>query len=483
MTALTKLTLSEARRELQARNIGARELTEACLAQIEKTEPEIRACLSVLAEPALARAGALDRQGPDPGRLLWGLPLSLKDIYCTKGLTTTCASKMLENYQPPYESRVSGLLLEAGAIFVAKTNLDEFAMGSTTEFSAFGPSRNPWDVTKVPGGSSGGAAASVAAYQTPGAMGSDTGGSIRQPAALCGCVGLKPTYGRVSRYGMVAFGSSLDQAGPLARRVADCALLLQAIAGPDPRDATSSNRPADNYLGGPRAGGLVGLRLGLPEECWSAGLSPEVEQSLKAALAKLSAAGAELVPVRIPHLRYAVATYYILASAEASTNLARFDGVRYGRRSAGHRDLLDLYTASRSEALGEEVKRRILIGTFTLSSGYYDAYYKKAARVRRLIKEDYEKALAECDLLLSPVSPVTAWEFGRFAGDPLAAYQMDILTLPVNLAGLPALSMPAGLGAASGLPVGLQLIGRALGEAELLAAGEAVEEVLPPLLK
>lgn len=481
MSELHKLTLTEAAAKLKRREISATEITAACLARIKATEPEINACLTVMADQALEEAARLDAAGPDPAKALWGIPLSLKDLYCTKGIRTTAASKMLANYTPPYEATVVTRLKEAGAVMLAKTNLDEFAMGSSTEFSAFGPTRNPWDTNKVPGGSSGGSAASVAAYQVPGSMGTDTGGSIRQPASLCGCVGFKPTYGRVSRYGIVAFASSLDQPGPLARRVADCALLLESMAGADPKDNTASTRPVDNYASAaPRK--LKGLKLACPKELWEAKLDPGIEQVLKKACQSLEAAGAELRPVNIPNLKYSVAAYYILATAEASTNLARFDGVRYGYRSDNPRDLTELYTVSRSQALGPEVKRRILLGTFALSSGYYDAYYKKAARVRRLIRDDFAKILEECDFICSPISSIPAWNFGAFTDDPQTAYQLDLMTLPVNLAGLPALSQPVGRITESGLPVGLQLVGQAFGEKALFGAGLALEEIFPPLL-
>ncbi len=481
MSELHKLTLTDAAAKLQAREISAAELVGACLDQIEATEPRVHACLTVLADQARAEAARLDAAGPDPARPLWGVPLALKDVYCTQGVRTTAASRMLENYRPPYDAQVVTRLKEAGAVIVAKTNLDEFAMGASTEFSAFGPSRNPWNPAKVPGGSSGGSAAGIAAYQTPGGFGSDTGGSIRQPAALCGCVGLKPTYGRVSRYGIFAFASSLDQAGPLARRVIDCARLLAAVAGPDERDNTASLHPVDDYAAAPPAQ-VRGLKLGLPRELWAARLDPDVDAVLKNAAKALEAAGAELRPIAMPNLRYSVAAYYILATAEASTNLARFDGVRYGRRAGNPKDLNELYVASRSEGLGPEVRRRILLGTFALSSGYYEAYYQKAAKVRRLIRDEYLAALDECDFLLAPITSRPAWDFGSFADDPLTAYQLDLMTLPVNLAGLPALSQPAGLGPQSGLPVGIQLVGRPFGERGLIGAGLAFEEMFPPLL-
>ncbi len=481
MSELHKLTLTEAVARLQARQIGAVDLVTACLNQIEATEPQVQACLTVMADQARDEAARLDQAGPDPAKPLWGVPVAVKDVFCTKGVRTTAASRMLENYVPNYDAQVVTRLKEAGAVIVAKTNLDEFAMGASTEFSAFGPSRNPWNPAKVPGGSSGGAAAGIAAYQTPGGFGSDTGGSIRQPAALCGCVGLKPTYGRVSRYGIFAFASSLDQAGPMARRVIDCAHLLNAVAGPDERDNTASLHPVDDYAAAPPAR-LKGLKLGLPQELWEARLDPDVDAVLKAAAKSLQTAGAELIPLAMPNLRHSVAAYYILATAEASTNLARFDGVRYGHRAKNPKDLYELYVASRSQAMGPEVRRRILLGTFALSSGYYDAYYKKAAKVRRLIRDDYHRALEQCDFLATPISSFPAWDFGSFVDDPLTAYQLDLMTLPVNLAGLPALSLPAGLGPASGLPVGLQLVGRPFGERDLIGAGLAFEELFPPLL-
>jgi len=481
MTELHKLTLTEAARLLQNREISAAEMVGASLARLEATEPTIRACLTVAADLALDEARALDRAGPDPARLLWGLPLTLKDVFLTKGLRTTAASRYLENYIPAYDARVVERLRRAGAILVAKTNLDEFAMGATTESSAFGPTFNPWNPAKVPGGSSGGAAASVAAYQVPGGFGTDTGGSIRQPACLCGCVGLKPTYGRVSRYGIVPFASSLDQAGPLARRVMDCAWLLAAVAGPDERDATSSLRPVDDYAAAvPRA--LAGLRLGLPRELWSAIRDEEVKAVSQAALRALEGAGTELVEFSLPSLKYAVAAYQVLASAEASTNLARFDGVRYGCRAGGSGGLGELYCATRGQYLGPEVRRRIILGTFALSAGYYEAYYQNASRVRRLVRDEYAAALAGCDFLLNPVSPYAAWDLGDFTEDPVAFYHLDQMNLPVNLAGLPALAFPVGLGPAGGLPVGLQLIGRPFEEMDLISAGLALEEAFPPLL-
>ncbi|MDR2724904.1 MAG: Asp-tRNA(Asn)/Glu-tRNA(Gln) amidotransferase subunit GatA [Candidatus Adiutrix sp.] len=481
MTELHKLTLTEAARLLQNREISAAEMVGASLARIEATEPLFKACLTVAGDQALAEARGLDRAGPDPAKPLWGLPLTVKDVFLTKGLRTTAASRYLENYIPAYDARVVERLREAGAVIVAKTNLDEFAMGVSTEFSAFGPTFNPWNPAKVPGGSSGGAAASVAAYQVPGGFGTDTGGSLRQPACLCGCVGLKPTYGRVSRYGIVPVAGSLDQAGPLARRVRDCACLLAAVAGPDERDAISSLHPVEDYAAAV-ARPLAGLKLGLPRELWSAVHDSEVKAVLEATIRTLEGAGARLAELSLPSLKYAVAVYNILASAEASTNLARYDGVRYGCRAEGSGSLTELYVSSRSRFLGPEVRRRIILGTFVLSSGCYEAYFQKAARVRRLIRDDYLKAMADCDFLLTPVSPFPAWDLGSFIKDPVTAYGLDFMTLPVNLAGLPALAVPAGLGPSNGLPVGLQLIGRPFEEKELISAGLAWEEAFPPLL-
>ena len=480
MTALHTLSLNALREKLASGGVTPSQAVEASLSRIAETEPKLNACLTVCEAEARATAVALETAGPAPDRPLWGVPVTVKDVLCTKGIRTTAASRMLDNFIPPYDAFVVERLKNAGAVIVAKTNLDEFAMGSSTEFSAYTATANPWDTGRVPGGSSGGAAASTSAMQAFGALGSDTGGSIRQPAGLCGCVGLKPTYGRVSRYGAMAYGSSFDQVGPLGRTVGDCATLLSVIAGYDPRDATSADAPVADYNAAAGKRDLSGVTLGLPAEYWSEGLSPEVEAVCRSAVARAKDLGAAIVDVSLPHLSYGVAAYYILASAEASTNLARFDGMRYGLREEGP-GLVETYTASRSHGFGEEVKRRILLGTYTLSSGYYDAYYTKAAKVRRLILQDFQAALGHCDALLAPASPVTAWKFGAFAGDPLAAYKMDILTLGLNLSGFPGLSLPVGLGADSGLPVGLQIFGRAFDEAGIIGVGAALEAALPPI--
>lgn len=478
---LHTLRLSEIRDKLLSGEVRPSEAVDASLDRIAATEPMLRACITICDEAARTQAAALEAKGPDSSRPLWGVPLTVKDLLCTRGVRTTAGSHMLEHFVPPYDAFVVERLKAAGAVIVAKTNLDEFAMGSGTEFSAFGATTNPWDASRVPGGSSGGSAASVAAMQAYGSLGSDTGGSIRQPAGLCGCVGIKPTYGRVSRYGAIAYASSFEQVGPLARNVHDAALLLSVIAGYDPQEATSADLPVPDMLGPAARRDLSGLTLGLPQEYWREGLSPEVEQSCRAAVALAESLGARVVEVSLPHLSYGVAAYYIIASAEASTNLARFDGMRYGLRAGTDSGLVETYTASRSAAFGEEVQRRILLGTYTLSSGYYDAYYTKASRVRRLILEDFTAALENCDALLAPACPVTAWPFGAYANDPLTAYKMDLLTLGLNLAGLPGICLPVGLGAASGLPVGLQVFGRAFDEPGIIGIAAALEAALPAL--
>lgn len=481
MTEICSLSLTAVAGALQKKEISAEEAARACLTCMEATEPRIAAMLRVDAEGALARARELDAAGPDPAQALWGVPVTVKDALSTKGLPTTAGSRILEGFVPVYDAFAVEKLRRAGAVLLGKANLDEFAMGSGTENSAYQKTRNPWNTAKVPGGSSGGSAASVAAGQCFASLGTDTGGSIRQPASFCGCVGLKPTYGRVSRYGLIAYGSSLDQIGPLTRSVEDCARVLSVIAGHDPRDGTCDPRPVEDYtaalLG--NDADLKGIRLGLPKEFFGDGLAPEVRAACETALARARELGAELVEVSLPHTDAAIATYYIIAMAEASSNLARFDGVRYGRRAPDVKNLEELYVKSRSEGFGQEVKRRIMLGAYVLSSGYYDAYYRKAAQVRRLIRDEYLAALEQCDVLCAPVSPVTAWDLGSHAADPLQAYLMDAYTLSLNLAGLPGLSLPVGLGAESKMPVGLQLIGPAFGEARLLGIGHALERALP----
>lgn len=475
MSALHTQTLASIRERLQNREVTAEAVTAACLQHIKTTEPSLQALLAVRGEAALEEARQLDKAGPKPDQLLWGVPVTVKDALTTAGTATTAGSRMLENFVPFYDAHTVECLKKAGAIILGKNNMDEFAMGSSTENSAFHPTRNPWNTYHVPGGSSGGSAASVAACQCFASLGSDTGGSIRQPAALCGCVGIKPTYGRVSRYGLIAYGSSLDQVGPLARSAEDCALVLQAIAGHDPRDSTSDPRPVDSYTDAIASRqNLAGLRIGIPQEFFAEGLDAEVEKACREALNRAEELGAKLVPVSLPHTAASIASYYIIAMAEASSNLARFDGVRYGHRSSHIENLQDLYTNSRSEGFGEEVKRRIMLGTYVLSSGYYDAYYRKAAQVRRLIRQDYEQALGQCDVLCGPASPITAWPLGALTKDPLQMYLMDIYTLSLNLAGLPGLSFPVGLGEKSQMPVGMQLLGRAFDEGTLLSVAHVL---------
>lgn len=479
-------TLSSIRCRLATGGLRVETVVRACLERIDALEPSINAFIIRMDEQALALARIMDAQGPGPDILqtkpLWGVPVAVKDVLSTQGTRTTCGSRMLENYVPCFDATAVEKLKDAGAVILGKLNMDEFAMGSSTENSAFGPTRNPWNLDKVPGGSSGGSAAAVAARMVFGALGTDTGGSIRQPASFCGLVGLKPTYGRVSRYGLVAYASSLDQVGPMARTVEDTALLLKVISGHDPNDSTSIDACVPDYpaLLAERSD-LSGLTIGLPEEYWGEGVSEEVAAVCREAVALAEALGARCVPVSLPHTTYAVAVYYIVATAEASSNLARFDGIRYGFRDGQAKELVEMYCASRSQGFGEEVKRRIMLGTFALSSGYYDAYYKKAAQVRRLIQRDFTAAFATCDLICGPVSPTTAFSLGEKLQDPLAMYLSDIFTIPLNLAGLPGLSLPVGLGSDSGLPVGLQIIGPGLSEGLILQAAHVLEQNLQTL--
>ncbi|WP_147820901.1 Asp-tRNA(Asn)/Glu-tRNA(Gln) amidotransferase subunit GatA [Salidesulfovibrio onnuriiensis] len=480
MSDIHCMTLTEIAAKLQARELSVEYVVQSCLDRIESTEPRVQALLSVQAEEALAQARAMDEAGPDADKPLWGVPLVLKDLLTTKGAPTTCASRILENFVPFYDGTVVERLRNAGAVLLGKANMDEFAMGSSTENSAFQRTTNPWDMDRVPGGSSGGSGATVAACQCYGALGTDTGGSIRTPASFCGIVGLKPTYGRVSRFGMVAYGSSLDQIGPMTRSVEDCARMLQVIAGHDPKDSTSVDVEVPDYLAGLGSGDLSGVKIGMPEEYWGEGLSPEVEKACRAAMAKAEELGATTVPVKLSYTDYAIATYYIIAMAEASSNLSRFDGVRYGYRNKEADELIDMYTRSRTEGFGDEVQRRIIMGTYVLSSGYYDAYYRKAAQVRRLIREDFDKAFTQCDFIAGPVCPTTAFRIGEKA-DPLQMYLIDIFTISLNLAGLPGMSLPVGLGENSQMPVGLQLMGPAFSEAGMLSVADALERALPPM--
>ena len=472
---LHALTLHEAQQRLAAGDLTAVRLTEAVLERIDSVEPTVRAYLSLDREGAIAQAEAADAaRAAGRGGPLCGLPLALKDVLCTTDLPTTCGSRMLEHFVAPYDATVVSRLRQAGAVLLGKLAMDEFAMGSTSEHCAFQVVQNPWKPGHVAGGSSGGSAAAVAADECLASLGSDTGGSIRQPASLCGTVGMKPTYGRVSRYGLVAFASSLDQVGPLTKDVRDGALMLNAICGHDPLDSTSIDRPVPDFTAALQDG-LQGVRVGLPREYFGQGLDPEVEQVARTAIAMLQEAGAEIVDVTLPHTDYCVAVYYLIAPAEASSNLARFDGVRYGYRDRSADALLAMYNRSRSQGFGDEVKRRILIGTYALSAGYYDAYYKKASQVRTLIKEDFARAYADCDLLVSPVVPTPAWAIGAGADDPLSLYLSDILTLSANLAGTPGMSVPCGF-SSQGLPIGVQLQAAHFQEEILLRAAHNLEQ-------
>jgi aspartyl-tRNA(Asn)/glutamyl-tRNA(Gln) amidotransferase subunit A len=471
----TELTILELRERLKRRELSAVEATRACLDRIAATDNSLNAFITVAEQAALASAADADRLlACGAGGPLCGVPLALKDIFVTAGIRTTCASKILDNFIPPYDGTAVRRVKEAGAVVVGKLNMDEFAMGSSNETSAYGPVRNPWQPEHVPGGSSGGSAVCVAARQVPGALGTDTGGSIRQPASHCGVVGIKPTYGRVSRYGVIAYASSLDQVGPLAGNVSDTALLLQTVAGHDPLDSTSVDLPVPDYLAA-RDGGMKGLRIGLPKEYFIAGLDPAVKASVDAAIASLQGLGAEVVEVSLPHTEYAVASYYLVATAEASSNLARYDGVRFGVRVDAGGGLAEMYGQSRAAGFGSEVKRRIMLGTYALSSGYYDAYYLKAQKVRTLIRQDFLDAFAKVDILLTPVAPTPAFRLGEKSADPLQMYLSDIFTIPVNLAGTCAMSLPCGF-SPDGLPIGLQLIGKPFGEAQLLQAAYAFEQ-------
>jgi aspartyl-tRNA(Asn)/glutamyl-tRNA(Gln) amidotransferase subunit A len=477
--SLTDLTLAEARKKLRAREVSARELTEAHLRAIEALQPKLNAFITLTPELALAQAKAADERIARGEALpLDGLPLAIKDLFCTEGVRTTAASRMLENFIPPYESTVTAKLKAAGAVFLGKTNLDEFAMGSSNITSAFGPAVSPWQRPDdprplTPGGSSGGSAAAVAARLALGATGTDTGGSIRQPAAFCGIAGIKPTYGRCSRYGIVAFASSLDQAGPMARTVEDCAILLEVMAGFDPKDSTSAEEPVPPFAEALKRG-VRGLRIGIPKEYRVEGMPPEILALWEKGAAWLEAAGAEIREVSLPHTPYALPTYYIVAPAECSSNLARYDGVRYGLRVPAE-DLTEMYEKTRAAGFGAEVKRRILIGTYVLSAGYYDAYYLRAQKVRSLILRDFTEAFREVDALLTPTAPSAAFPLGEKMDDPVTMYLNDVFTVPASLAGLPALSVPCGTDG-QGLPLGLQVIGRPFDEEGIIAVGRALEE-------
>ncbi|BDG34381.1 Asp-tRNA(Asn)/Glu-tRNA(Gln) amidotransferase subunit GatA [Parageobacillus sp. VR-IP] len=468
--------ISELHRLLHKKEISVSDLVDESFRRIGEVEEKVQAFLTLNEENARAKAKELDdklaKEENDFGTL-FGMPIGIKDNIVTKGLRTTCASKILYNFDPIYDATVMERLHEAGAITIGKLNMDEFAMGSSTENSGFQLTRNPWDLERVPGGSSGGSAAAVAAGEVPFALGSDTGGSIRQPAAFCGVVGLKPTYGRVSRFGLVAFASSLDQIGPITRTVEDNAYLLQVIAGLDPMDSTSANVEVPNYVEA-LTGDIKGLKIAVPKEYLGEGVSEEVRQSVLDALKVLEKLGATWEEVSLPHSKYALATYYLLASSEASANLARFDGVRYGYRTDNAKNLIDMYKQTRSEGFGNEVKRRIMLGTFALSSGYYDAYYKKAQKVRTLIKQDFEKVFEKYDVIIGPTTPTPAFKIGEKTHDPLTMYANDILTIPVNLAGVPGISVPCGF--VNGLPVGLQIIGKHFDESTIYRVAHAFEQ-------
>jgi len=466
-------TLTELADGLEAGEFSSRELCQAALERIEHLDGELNSFITVTSEQALANADAADaaRKAGDAGPLA-GLPLALKDIFCTQGVRTSCGSKMLDDFVSPYDATLVEKLRQAGAVNIGKTNMDEFAMGSSNENSFYGPVKNPWDLSAVPGGSSGGSAAAVAAGLVPAALGTDTGGSIRQPAAFCGITGLKPTYGRVSRYGMVAYASSLDQGGPLARTAADCALLLETIAGHDVRDSTSVARVVPNYTAELDTS-LSGLKIGLPKEYFGDGLDPEVETAVREAIKVYESLGAKVCEVSLPHTHLAIPAYYVIAPAEASSNLSRYDGVRFGHRCDDPTDLEDLYKRTRAEGFGEEVKRRILIGTHTLSEGFFDAYYLKAQQVRRLIRQDFLDAFDEVDVLMGPTAPTPAFDLGA-QKDPVSMYLQDIYTIAVNLAGIPGISVPAGF--AGNRPVGLQVLAPHFAEAQLLGVAHQFQQ-------
>ena len=473
MAELNWLSIKEAHSQLTSRQISSVELTQACLDRIEAVEDRVQSFLTLTPETALAQAEAADRMlAAGEGGPLTGVPVQIKDVMCTEGVPTTCASRMLENFVPVYNATAVEQLLGQGAVMLGKGNMDEFAMGSSCENSAFHPTMNPWDLERVPGGSSGGAAASVASGEAIYALGSDTGGSVRQPAALCGVVGLKPTYGLVSRYGLIAFASSLDQIGPVGRTVMDCALALNAIAGHDPRDATSVYQEPKDYAAS-LGQDIKGLRLGIPEEYFVDGMEPGSRKAVDEAISALEGLGASVRPVSLPTTRYALACYYIIAPSECSANLARYDGVKYGYSYQGTNDMWEALEKTREYGFGPEVTRRVILGTYALSSGYHDAYYLKAQQARTMIRQDFDRVFQDVDALVTPTSPVTAFKIGEKSGDPVQMYLIDVCTLPVNIAGLPGLSVPCGF--SDGLPVGLQLIGPHFSEETLLRTAHAYE--------
>jgi aspartyl-tRNA(Asn)/glutamyl-tRNA(Gln) amidotransferase subunit A len=469
---MTSLTIPELRRKLANSTVSPREVVDALAARVELVDPKLKAYNYVNADAARTAADKADITLP-----LGGVPIAIKDVINVKGDPCTCSSKILQGYVAPYDATVITKLRNAGAILFGRTNMDEFAMGSSTENSSWGVTRNPWDLERIPGGSSGGSAAAVGGHEAYAALGTDTGGSIRQPAALCNCVGLKPTYGRVSRFGLVAFASSLDQIGTFTKTTEEAALLLEIISGHDPMDNTSVDRPVPKYTAA-LTQGVKGLKLGVPKEYFVDGMDPEVEKAVRAAIDEYKSQGAEIVEVSLPHTQYAVAVYYIIATAECSANLARFDGVRYGKRAENPKDILDMYGRTRAEGFGAEVKRRIILGTYVLSSGYYDAYYNRAQKVRQLIGEDFRQAFRRCDALLTPTSPTAAFKIGERVSDPLQMYLADIFTIAVNLAGICGVSIPCGF-TSNKLPIGLQIIGPKWGEETMLRVAHAYEQATP----
>jgi aspartyl-tRNA(Asn)/glutamyl-tRNA(Gln) amidotransferase subunit A len=475
MTDLLQLSISQASDLLARKQVSSVELTNAVLERIRASDGDLHSFITVTDELALSQARQADARRAEGGQgPLLGIPVGIKDMILTRGVRTTAGSRILSDFVAPYDATVTRRLFDAGAVCVGKLNCDEFAMGSSTENSAFGVTRNPWNRERVPGGSSGGSAAAVAARQCFASLGTDTGGSIRQPAACCGVVGIKPTYGRVSRYGVIAYASSLDQVGPMARTVGDCARMLGVIAGHDAHDSTSQNMPVPDYLAG-LEGGVKGLRVGIPKEYFVEGMQPEVDQAVRAAVRQLEQLGALVSEVSLPHTEYAVPTYYLIATAEASSNLARYDGIRFGLREAESEGLLTMYCRTRGAGFGTEVKRRIMLGTYALSAGYYDAYYLKAQRVRTLIRRDFERVFATQDIIVTPTAPTTAFRFAEKTSDPLQMYLSDIFTISINLAGLPGVSLPCGFDG-SGLPIGLQIVGRPFDEARVFQAAHAYEQ-------
>jgi len=474
MTQLTELTISQALEKLRSGEITALQLTRAYLDQIERLDPSIRAYLTVSAERALADAQTADQsRAAGDDRPLLGIPLAIKDVLSTRDIETTCGSKILKGYKPVFDATVVQRLAAAGMVLLGKTNMDEFAMGSSTENSAYAVAHNPWDLSRVPGGSSGGSAAAVSAGMAAGAIGTDTGGSIREPGSFCGIAALKASYGRVSRYGLVAFGSSLDGAGPMTRTVEDAARMLQVIAGHDPLDSTSMSTPVPDYLAA-LTGSIKGLKIGIPKEYFIEGIQPEVENAVRAAIAHLEALGARTVEISLPHTAYSLPVYYIIAPAEASANLARYDGIRFGQR-VDKGEMWPTYKATRGQGFGAEVKRRIMLGTYALSAGYYDAYYGKAQAVRTLIKKDFDDAFKQVDVVVAPTAPKTAFKIGANTNDPLSMYLEDVFTLPASLAGICGLNVPCGFDS-QGLPIGLQIMGKAFAEDTILRVGHAYEQ-------